>query len=122
MCRLPPPRPPPPLRPEIAQRRQIKLREMSIDMGRMRYKERKLLERDIMFGEPVIGLEVREHSNLRVIRWEGGVAVADPVVIVVVDVGVSASPAALLLLLLCCCCCCCCLCCCRRLGSLTVAV
>ena len=87
MCRLPPPRPPPPLRPEIAQRRQIKLREMSIDMGRMRYKERKLLERDIMFGEPVIGLEVREHSNLRVIRREGGVADADPVVIVVVDVG-----------------------------------
>ena len=45
-------------RPEIAEQRQSMLRVLSIDMGRQRYKERKILEREIMFGEPVIGLEV----------------------------------------------------------------
>ena len=31
---------------------------MSTDMGKIRDKERQLLEREIIFGEPVIGLEV----------------------------------------------------------------
>ena len=45
------------IKPEIAERRQNMLREMSLDMGKRRDKERMVLEREIIFGEPVIGLE-----------------------------------------------------------------